>query len=185
MAGARGVRMNFRDATEADLPDIDRVFRTSFCETFAGLYSSEDLAAFLAKFSPEAWADEFGDSRYRFRVAEVDGEVVGCVGHDRVGLWALALWPGPVSNRDIGRMDLMDCRELGLRIDRGNGKAPVPFDRLGIVITAEADVEPGAFADRDAATTAEEPVRQLPQADRPDDFNVAQSAFRMMMSSSA
>ena len=71
--------MNFRDATEADLPDIDRVFRTSFCETFAGLYSSEDLAAFLAKFSPEAWADEFGDSRYRFRVAEVDGEVVGYV----------------------------------------------------------------------------------------------------------
>lgn len=71
--------MNFRDATEADLPDIDRVFRTSFCETFAGLYSSEDLAAFLAKFSTEAWAEEFCDARYRFRVAEVGSDVVGYV----------------------------------------------------------------------------------------------------------
>jgi hypothetical protein len=48
--------MIFRDATSADLPAIDRVFRTSFCETFAHLYSAEDLSAFLAKFSPEAWA---------------------------------------------------------------------------------------------------------------------------------
>lgn len=71
--------MNFRDATEADLPAIDRVFRRSFCETFAHLYSPEDLTAFLAKFSSEAWATEFHDPRYRFRVAEVEGEVVGYV----------------------------------------------------------------------------------------------------------
>ncbi|MBW0008034.1 MAG: GNAT family N-acetyltransferase [Sphingomonas sp.] len=71
--------MNFRDATEADLPAIDRVFRRSFCETFAHLYSPEDLTAFLAKFSSEAWAAEFRDPRYRFRVAEVEGEVVGYV----------------------------------------------------------------------------------------------------------
>jgi len=71
--------MNFRDATEADLPAIDRVFRTSFCETFAQLYSPEDLAAFLAKFSSEVWVSEFHDPRYRFRVAEVEGEVVGYV----------------------------------------------------------------------------------------------------------
>jgi diamine N-acetyltransferase len=71
--------MNHREAIAADLPAIDRVFRTSFCETFAHLYSPEDLAAFLAKFAPEAWADEFADPRYRFHVAEVDGEVVGYV----------------------------------------------------------------------------------------------------------
>ncbi len=71
--------MNLRDATAADLPAIDRVFRTSFCETFAHLYSAEDLAAFLAKFTPEAWAEEFHDDRYRFRIAEAEGEAVGYV----------------------------------------------------------------------------------------------------------
>ena len=71
--------MNFRDAAEADLAAIDQVFRTSFCETFAHLYSPEDLAAFLAKFSPGAWAGEFADPRYRFRLAEDEGEVVGYV----------------------------------------------------------------------------------------------------------
>jgi ribosomal protein S18 acetylase RimI-like enzyme len=71
--------MNFRDATAADLPAIDRVFRQSFRDTFAHLYDPEDLAAFFASFTSEAWADEFADPRYRFRVAEVDGEIVGYV----------------------------------------------------------------------------------------------------------
>jgi ribosomal protein S18 acetylase RimI-like enzyme len=69
----------YRDATTADLPAIDRIFRTSFCETFAHLYSDTNLAAFLAKFTPEAWREEFDDPRYAFRVAEVDGEAVGYV----------------------------------------------------------------------------------------------------------
>lgn len=68
-----------RDATRQDLPAIDAVFRTSFCDTFAHLYRPEDLGAFLAKFTAEAWAQEFADPRYRFRVAEADGEVVGFV----------------------------------------------------------------------------------------------------------
>src|SRR5690348_9452674 len=79
MAGAGGARMKTRDAAADDLPAIDRVFRTSFCETFAHLYRPEDLAEFLGKFTPEAWAEEFNDPRYRFRVAEDDGEVVGYV----------------------------------------------------------------------------------------------------------
>lgn len=68
-----------RDATADDLPAIDRIFRQSFCETFAHLYRPEDLDAFLAQFTPEAWASEFDDPRYRFRVAEADGEVIGFV----------------------------------------------------------------------------------------------------------
>jgi ribosomal protein S18 acetylase RimI-like enzyme len=68
-----------RDATAADLPAIDRVFRQSFCDTFAHLYRAENLAAFLGKFTPDAWAEEFADPRYRFRVAEVDGDIVAYV----------------------------------------------------------------------------------------------------------
>jgi GNAT superfamily N-acetyltransferase len=69
----------YHHATTADLPANDRNFRTSFCETFAHLYSDTNLAAFLAKFTPEAWREEFDDPRYAFRVAEVDGEAVGYV----------------------------------------------------------------------------------------------------------
>jgi ribosomal protein S18 acetylase RimI-like enzyme len=71
--------LNYRDPTRADLPAIDRVFRTSFCDTFAHLYRAEDLADFLGKFTPEAWAQEFDDPRYHFRVAEADGALVGYV----------------------------------------------------------------------------------------------------------
>ena len=67
----------YRDATAADLPAIDRIFRTSFCDTFAHLYSDANLAAFLAKFTPKAWREEFDDPRYAFRIAEVEGEAVG------------------------------------------------------------------------------------------------------------
>jgi len=68
-----------RGATVADAAAIDRVFQTSFCDTFAQLYSAEDLAEFLGKFTPGAWAEEFADPRYRFQVAEVDGEIVAFV----------------------------------------------------------------------------------------------------------
>jgi ribosomal protein S18 acetylase RimI-like enzyme len=71
--------VSYRTASAADLAAIDRVFRTSFCETFAHLYRPEDLAAFLAKFTAEAWAEELGDSGYAFRLAEDAGEVVGYV----------------------------------------------------------------------------------------------------------
>lgn len=69
----------FRDAVADDLPAIDRVFRTSFCDTFAHLYRPNDLATFLAQFTPAAWREEFDDPRYRFRVAELGGEIVGFV----------------------------------------------------------------------------------------------------------
>jgi len=69
----------FRDATPADLPAIDAVFRQSFCDTFAHLYSEANLRTFLDKFTAEAWAGEYHGAGYRFRVAEVDGEVVAFV----------------------------------------------------------------------------------------------------------
>lgn len=71
--------MIVREANPADLAAIDRVFRTSFCDTFAHLYDPKDLAAFLGKFTPEAWQSEFEDPRYSFRVAEADGDIVGYV----------------------------------------------------------------------------------------------------------
>ena len=71
--------MIIRAATAADLPAIDSIFRQSFCDTFAHLYAPEDLAAFLARFTPDAWAGEFKDPAYAFRIAEVDGQPAGYV----------------------------------------------------------------------------------------------------------
>ena len=62
--------MIYRDATAADLPAIDALFRESFDATFGHLYAPEDEAAFFAMFTPEAWAAEFAQSDLRFRIAE-------------------------------------------------------------------------------------------------------------------
>ena len=43
--------MSHRDATAADLPAIDHVFKTGFCDTFGHLYTDEDSNAFLGKFT--------------------------------------------------------------------------------------------------------------------------------------
>jgi GNAT superfamily N-acetyltransferase len=71
--------IRYRTAGVADIPAIDRIFRASFCDTFAHLYRPRDLAAFLAQFTPRAWTEEITDLRYAFRLAEDDGEPVGYV----------------------------------------------------------------------------------------------------------
>lgn len=69
--------VTYRMASIDDLDSIDRLFRASFCETFAHLYRPEDLAAFLGKFTIEAWAEEMTDARYAFRLAEDAGAPAG------------------------------------------------------------------------------------------------------------
>ena len=46
-------------------------------DKFAHLYRPEDLEAFLAKFTLEAWQRELDDDRFEFRVAE-DALLVLC-----------------------------------------------------------------------------------------------------------
>ena len=69
--------MIVRPATAADLPAIDHVFRTSFCDTFAHLYSDENLDAFLGQFTPGAWEAELTSPRYAFAVGEREGSILG------------------------------------------------------------------------------------------------------------
>jgi ribosomal protein S18 acetylase RimI-like enzyme len=69
--------MIYRDATPADLPAIDALFRESFVATFGHLYAPHDLAAFLDKFTPQAWAGEFTTPGLAFRVAEDDQGLAG------------------------------------------------------------------------------------------------------------
>lgn len=69
--------MIYRDATPADLPAIDALFRASFTATFGHLYTPENLAAFFAGFTPEAWAEEFAQPDLRFRIAEDEQGLAG------------------------------------------------------------------------------------------------------------
>jgi GNAT superfamily N-acetyltransferase len=69
----------YRPGTPADAKAVDRVFRKSFCDTFAHLYRAEDLEAFLSKFTLGAWEAELADERFAFRLAECDGQLAGFV----------------------------------------------------------------------------------------------------------
>src|SRR5690242_19233682 len=78
-AGRPCMKITYRDATPADAAVIDRIFDTSFCDTFAHLYAAEDLDVFLAGFNVADWRRELEDPAYEFRIGEVNGEPVGYV----------------------------------------------------------------------------------------------------------
>lgn len=71
--------ISYRDATPQDAMILDRIFGTTFCDTFAHLYRPEDLDAFLASFGIEDWEQQLCDPSYAFRIAEVDGTPIGFV----------------------------------------------------------------------------------------------------------
>src|SRR3954451_25059319 len=81
LASARGICMTvrFRDACPEDAVALDCLFRTVFCETFAHLNRAEDLAAFLAQFTEQAWRAELMDPDHALQLAEEDGAPVGYV----------------------------------------------------------------------------------------------------------
>jgi ribosomal protein S18 acetylase RimI-like enzyme len=69
--------VTYRDATPADAHLLPDLFRTSFTDTFGHLYDPQDLAAFLADFTEEAWRAELRQPDLKIRLAEEDGQVVG------------------------------------------------------------------------------------------------------------
>jgi GNAT superfamily N-acetyltransferase len=69
----------YRDAMRADAAALDRIFNTTFCDTFAHLYSPEDLDAFLSSFGIADWEAQVDDPAFACRIAEVDGVPIGYV----------------------------------------------------------------------------------------------------------
>lgn len=69
--------ISYRDATPADLPAVDALFRKSFAATFGHLYQPDDYAAFIGGFTPEAWAGELAQPDLEIRLAEQNGALVG------------------------------------------------------------------------------------------------------------
>lgn len=94
-----------------------------------------------------------------------------------------------VGNDDCRRMNLVYGRKLCLWVKGSDGEPPVSGDRLWIILASKTDIEPCAFADRNAPAPTKKSMRQLPEADSTDYINAspfsAHRTFRMMMSSSA
>ncbi|MCX8476528.1 MAG: GNAT family N-acetyltransferase [Sphingomonas sp.] len=82
--------MHYRDATAADLPAVDALFRESFTATFGHLYAPADLAAFLGKFTPASWEEEFATPGLALRVVEDEG---GLLGYCKIGPVTLPVEP--------------------------------------------------------------------------------------------
>lgn len=69
--------ITYRDATPGDAATLDRIFDTSFCDTFGHLYRSEDLNAFLSSSGVGEWEADLRNPTNAFRIGEVDGVPVG------------------------------------------------------------------------------------------------------------
>ena len=66
----------FRNAGVSDAEALAALARRSFSETFGHLYTADNLAAFLATHSIEAWARELDHPDFAIRIGEVDGEAM-------------------------------------------------------------------------------------------------------------
>lgn len=71
--------IEYRSAGIEDAPIVEALFREGFTDTFGHLYRAEDLAAFLGKFTMDAWRGEIGDPRYAFRIAFAGETPIGFV----------------------------------------------------------------------------------------------------------
>jgi ribosomal protein S18 acetylase RimI-like enzyme len=71
--------IGYRDAAPEDAAVLDRIFDTSFCDTFAHLYRAEDLEAFRSSYGVAEWENDLADTRFVVRIGEVDGAPVGYV----------------------------------------------------------------------------------------------------------
>lgn len=160
--------LSFRDGAPDDASAIDRLFRSSFCDTFGHLYRSEDLDAFLANFTPAAWAEELGGADYAFRLAEDGGQVIGFVklGPPAVPvessarrlelrqLYMLSKWQGTGGAAWLMDWALAEARrrgagELYLTVYTDNHRAKRFYERYGFVPVGRYDFMVGSHADED------------------------------------
>ena len=160
--------ITYRDATPADAATLDRLFDTSFCDTFAHLYRPEDLEAFLSSFGVADWEAQLRDPAFSCRIAEVDGEPAGYIKLGPLKLPIEANGPALLLDQlyvlkdyhgvGIARI-LMDwgleetarrgARQLFLTVYVDNHRARRFYDRYGFEAVGRYDFMVGNQADED------------------------------------
>jgi ribosomal protein S18 acetylase RimI-like enzyme len=160
--------ITYRDAAPADAATLDRIFDTSFCDTFAHLYRSEDLEAFLSGVGLPDWEAALRDPTYAFRIGEADGEPVGYVKLGPLKLPVETSRPAMVldqlyilkEHHGVGiAQRLMDwalaeavkrgAEELYLTVFVDNHRARRFYDRYGFEAVGRYDFMVGNHADED------------------------------------
>ena len=160
--------VTYRDANPKDATALDRIFDTSFCDTFAHLYRPEDLDAFLSSFGIADWEAELGDPTYAFCVGEAGGQAVGYVKlgplklpveTDRPALLLDQLYVLKEHHGAGIAHELMDwalaeakrrgAEELYLTVFTENHRARRFYDRYGFEAVGRYDFMVGSHADED------------------------------------
>jgi GNAT superfamily N-acetyltransferase len=161
----------YRDATADDAPAIDGLFKSVFCGTFGHLYRAEDLDAFLAQFTLEAWRTQLTDPAYAVRLAEQDGQAIGYaklgpmklpLEEDRPSILLSQLYVDPAHHGQGVAHALMDwafaearqrCKEhLYLTVFIDNPRARRFYERFGFEEVGRFDFMVGKQADHDIVT---------------------------------
>jgi ribosomal protein S18 acetylase RimI-like enzyme len=160
--------ISYRGAIPADAATLDRIFDTSFCDTFAHLYQPADLELFLSGFGIGDWEAHLGDPQFACRIAEVDRVAVGYV---KIGPLKLPVeTDGPALLLDQLYVlkehhgagiahELMDwafdearrrgARQLFLTVYVDNHRARRFYDRYGFEAVGRYDFMVGNHADED------------------------------------
>lgn len=160
--------VTYRKAGPRDAAALERIFDTSFCDTFAHLYKEEDLNAFLASFTLGQWEEQLRDPAFDVRVAEVNDEPVGYL---KLGPLKLPVEPdGPAILLDqlyilkdyhgtgiahalmdwaIEEASRRNARELYLSVYVDNHRAKRFYDRYGFEAVGRYDFMVGNHADED------------------------------------
>ena len=158
----------YRDATPADAAALDRIFETTFCDTFGHLYRADDLNAFLTSFGIADWEGQLGDPAYATRIAEADGAPIA---YAKLGPMKLPLEtqrPAILLDQLYVLKDhhgagiaqaLMDwafdearrrrAEDLYLTVFIDNHRARRFYDRLGFEAVGRYDFMVGSHADED------------------------------------
>lgn len=160
--------ITYRDATAANAATLDRIFDTSFCDTFAHLYRPQDLNSFLSSFGLGDWEAQLGDPAYAFRIAEADGAAVGYLKLGPLKLPVQTSRPAILLDQlyilkeyhGVGiAHGLMDwalaeaatrgVEEMYLTVFTENHRARRFYDRYGFIPVGRYDFMVGSHADED------------------------------------
>lgn len=160
--------ITYRDATPADAPLLADLFERTFVETFGHLYRAEDLNAFLAGVTADAYAQELADSSFDIRLAEADGEAIGFA---KLGLpslpdqpppgtlelwqiYVLKPWQGSGAGAAlyewaVARALKRDARHLQLTVYTDNHRAKAFYAKRDFVAVGRYDFMVGSHVDED------------------------------------